>query len=542
MKIESLPAPTLYNNEAVPNELQLNDLHSGHEFQKFCPLAKVAKTKRKRNRERKLVFKSRQFGRTKQSGSCGMLRRLFLQRQAPQEAPPSRGAAAGLRGRDPQPAASLCARFCQLPLGAGAGARPDADAGTARRSLVAEAGTARRSRLRSVMRGARREDDELKGLSALRRKERLEERALEQYLLPELQEGEFSGLSEGLRSDVGETCDICSINPATHFALPCNHRACKVCWGRWLAEHQNCMTCTNHVRNIQRYPQNVLPLTSYEVEEADSLRKETILIDQTMERCVRSMLAVKDALGGVVIGLEEIEKHLFNITRPAPGQVVTIESLTTVLAVERSSVLEQLQAMDEIFGKKKEWENMDEELELLSNSVTTFNKLLDEFLDESAQREAKGMERATSSDELLLKDVEDNGDDADGSYRPPSVPLNDQGQRISKFAVKKAGIDTKVSIEIFEILVAKTSLVSQWTRLREILDKCGPESNLMMGLMRIFGMIHISHVPNARAEDIPTLAARVISKAQEKTEKTDSHLTNKLIPDAELTLERLRSM
>jgi len=437
---------------------------------------------------------------------------------------------------------SICARFCQLPYYL-TGDHPDqfvSEPGTGVARLPTGAtgrrGSSRRGRSRSGSgnersssnRGAGSDQTSSAGgssssrpdgaLSPLRRREKEESTNLAKFLalgktLTAADAEEEAKILEGVEG-IGEECGICSLKVATHYALPCRHRACKVCWSRWLADHDSCMVCISKVVSLRRYPESLLPLTPYELQEKSSsarisgiverdvnptlaLQSELVVVEQASERCVRSILLVKDSLDQILDALQTVESHLFNITRPDPGHTVTVESLTSVLAVERSTVVEQLIAYDNIFTERGDWVAMDNEMSLLASAVQSFSGRFDTYVERD-----DGIDTADKAADAAL--VEN-------------------------------------AVEVFDVLVASNSLQAQWHRLKSILKRLGSESSLMLGLMRIFGMIHISH-SGGESNDIPAFALRVMASAQSKFEGTDKRLNDTLLPEATFLLERLQSM
>jgi hypothetical protein len=60
--------------------------------------------------------------------------------------------------------------------------------------------------------------------------------------------------------EAGNPCTICSSETRynTHFAFPCHHAACELCWQTWLRERQTCMICGNQVKSIHRFSETLL--------------------------------------------------------------------------------------------------------------------------------------------------------------------------------------------------------------------------------------------------------------------------------------------
>ncbi|GBG30484.1 E3 ubiquitin-protein ligase RNF149 [Hondaea fermentalgiana] len=446
------------------------------------------------------------------------------------------------RGND-----SLCARFCQLPQYlVGDHANPFvAEPGTGVARLPSAGGAVQRRqeqqqrRRGSARRGGNGNASSNTGgnsnaLSPLRRREKEENSNLKRFLLageekltPAEAEQEASILAQ--MEGIGEECDICSLKVATHFALPCRHRACKVCWSRWLADHEGCMVCVSKVVSLRRFPEDMLPLTPYELQEQRTtangtlkvssedavtplfaLQSELIVVEEAFERCVRSILHVKDSLAQILEALETVESHLFNITRPDPGQNITVESLTSVLAVERSTVVEQLTMYDNIFADNGDWVAMDHEMVLLQCAVQSYGQRLDTFVEETDKQSGVADEDGLG------------GGEAAASKQTSEVVAN--------------------AIDVFEVLVASNSMQAQWARLKTILERCGPDSSLMMGIMRVFGMIQLSHSHGGESNDIPAFALRVMSSAQSRLRLSDERLSQTLLPEGSFALQRLQSM
>ncbi|CAK8997303.1 E3 ubiquitin-protein ligase RNF149 [Durusdinium trenchii] len=412
----------------------------------------------------------------------------------------------GARGGGARRQPSLCERVCQLPhllLSDGGAARAtfERDEATGMARLSGTGGSAK------------------DGLTALRRKEMHDEDNLAKFLLADdklrqsqrrkqqQQQEEEVELRPEVLQGIGSECDICSINVATHFALPCQHVACRACWGRWLAEHPGCMTCTHPVHRLRRFPLDKLPLTAYEKQleaqkaqddksgdassPTDAFRMSTVSVEQSLEHSVRSILLVKDKISSMVTNLHTVESHLFNITRPEPGTQVTVDTLTSVLAVEQSSVVEQLAEYDEVFKRGKDWDTMDQELAILLESLGTFSKLLDARF-EAQDREERGSSDAKdptpTSDEsaVLLEDV--STDQAQGGLADASLPVprtvgdapsDGEGatetepgaEAESAKADDRPNADLEEALATLEILVAKNSISAQWDKLKTLLGR-----------------------------------------------------------------------
>mmetsp|Transcript_25703 Transcript_25703/g.41445 ORF Transcript_25703/g.41445 Transcript_25703/m.41445 type:complete len:419 (+) Transcript_25703:58-1314(+) len=409
----------------------------------------------------------------------------------------SRGSNDNADDGDRRDGGSLCERFCQFPqyLNQGGSGAFVSEPGVGIARLPGTSSGDSRLAVRTHSSS----EKEHNAVSPLRRKEQQEESNLSKYLLSRNDDLDDTEGMDITFSEIGSICDICSINTRTHFALPCYHSACKVCWSRWLSNSKVCMTCATPVDKIQRYPLSVLPLTLYETESVEKASKSksslvmaTLVVEESLERCVRSILLVKDKLGNIMEDLQTVESHLVNMTRPEPGTTITIETLTSVLAVERSSVIEQLNKYQAVFNKRKEWDAMEQETAILMRSIKDLNKVLDNSTGE----------------------------------RGYDLPNED---------VEKA-------IDAFEFVTAPTSLVAQWDKLKLLLEKCGPDANLMPGIVRVFSLVHASHIQGSDSTDIPMKAQTVMSVALSKKHAVEQNLVKRLLPEASITLERLRSM
>jgi len=372
-----------------------------------------------------------------------------------------------------------------------------------------------------------------------------------------------SSATAGEFQHAGEDCSICTMNAATHFALPCRHSACKSCFSRWLVNSKLCMTCSTPIVNIQRYPTSVTPLTWYELMEqggSDSARQRaasdhnfsvrTRLIDQSLDHCVRSILMVKDKLSKVASDCHTVESHLFNITRPDANSRVTVDTLTSVLAVEQSNVVEALRFYQSIFSPGREWDAMDQELKLLYQHIAAFAKLIDLAVQAPGgdkRLEGRVLAKADSKTALvgqvhqkgdeLLDEI--NLDDDSDCQNTEQGGLAEEGQiQLSKSELKDA-------IETFEILVAQTSIVAQWNHLQSLLATVGPAQPLVPGVVRVLmlcGMINLNTPSDTENVDIAKLARATMESATQKGCKTDHLISSELLPEALLVLERLRSM
>jgi hypothetical protein len=580
---------------------------------------------------------------------------------------PGGAAAAGAAGaQGGAGTAGLCARLCQLPqhlfaqpggAAGGAGAfEEDERSGIAR--LVLPSGIRRLRGGQQQQQQQRQQqllssEDGAEGtMTPLRRREREEETNLNRYLLADQAgEGEAAGAGQApgqararaqaqaqaptagdspsphgfaAFQEMGGECCICTVNTATHYALPCRHAACKVCWSRWLSspaaagspaagdlredqeQHkESCMTCANPVRSIRRFPESLVPLELVELPAGErhkhmvgvmvggvgggsaaraagaepgaaaqgrvgddalwaQLRAETLALDQGLERCVRAVLLAKERLGGISEGLITVESHLIGIARPDPGAEITVDMLTSVLVVERSSVAEHLLAYQALFAEGQEWESLDLEVQALVASVRRTARLCDAAATARNRASAFAAAAVPSLPGGLARDVMDEqvslrgdflGDSSSSSSsfsskpaaaRAPAAGATGEAGKSSRAGAAKARADKdlRAALEAARAVAAPMAVAAQWERLKSLLATCGPSAHLVPGIVRVFRLIQLPPIPGAANDtsDIPCLAQRTLAQAAQRSAATDAAVTRELLPASAALLRRLEAV
>lgn len=482
-------------------------------------------------------------------------------------------------------------------------------------------------------------------MTPLRMREREEETNLDRYLLADqAEQGEAAGVGQvpgqaraqaqahaptaadspsphgfAAFQEMGGECCICTVNTATHYALPCRHAACKVCWSRWLSspaaapspgspaagelredqeQHKaSCMTCANPVRSIRRFPESLVPLELVELPAGErhkhmvgvvggsvgggsaahaagaepgaaaqgqvgddalwaQLRAETLALDQGLERCVRAVLLAKERLGGISEGLITVESHLIGIARPDPGAEITVDMLTSVLVVERSSVAEHLLAYQALFAKGQEWESLDLEVQALVASVRRTARLCDAaatarnrasaFAAAAAPAPPGGLDRDAVDEQVSLR-----GDflgDSSSSSSPSSSKAGATGEGGNESragaAKVRADKDLRAALEAARAVAAPMAVAAQWERLKSLLATCGPSAHLVPGIVRVFRLIQLPPIPGAANDtsDIPRLAQRTLAQAAQRSAATDATVTRQLLPESAALFRRLEAV
>jgi len=356
----------------------------------------------------------------------------------------------------------ICSRICQLP-----------------HSLIGSSSSSR-----EPPEGFR-IDNSVEVLTPLRAREQLYESNLTKYLLSNTEYDREQGFSE-----VGSMCDICDTNASTHYAIPCYHAACKVCWSRWLANQNKCMVCCTQVQHLSRYPIDMLPAQLFEISEHTKNEQRgsdvmvcILVVEEGVERATRSILQVKETLECITEGLQTIESHLIHIMRPDPGMRLSMETLTSVLAVEQVSVVEQFQIYEDLFASSQEWEAMDTEIRSLC---------------------------------IIMANLE---------------PLANESNVLAV-------------LKVLREITSDTGIHAQWLRVRVLLENCGPNSHLVPNIAKPFGLIdfaRLAGVDSSSSVDIPMRANRIMVKAQSKASLTETILKRDLLGVAENIISKLES-
>mmetsp|Transcript_950 Transcript_950/g.1163 ORF Transcript_950/g.1163 Transcript_950/m.1163 type:complete len:491 (-) Transcript_950:77-1549(-) len=338
--------------------------------------------------------------------------------------------------------------------------------------------------------------------------------------------------------EAGKECEICSAHDKTHYAIPCGHSACLKCWSRWLyskekskggsdseenkknSYYSSCMICQRKIKRIRRYSFSLVPQRAYEnkvmeftgqelanlaaslnVDEKAVAKNETsveslqIAIDDSMERVIRSLLDVKDALDADVVSkLVTVEQHLYSLTRPESG--TTMDALASVLAVECLTVGEVFHAYKRIFEEDdaiSKWKAIELEVAKLKSAVGRVSTFL-------------GLPETVSALE--------NRDSSSHKLRAELLSLK----------------------EALLVITAPTSIIVQWKQIKQLLHKSSSSHHLVPGIIRVFGLINTSSLLDV--SDV----FEIIESAQQAKEKMDKTLNKLLNEDLAILLSRIDSI
>jgi len=411
---------------------------------------------------------------------------------------------------------SMCQRLCQLPHYL---SRIGEEGEQNSLFFRGEGGIARLATESEFMAGrstTSQSSEESTLMSPLCRKDREEESNLAKFFIQGQQSEESTRVahekslsasnngSGSYEDEPGRPCFICTTNKCTHFALPCHHSACKVCWSRWLANSKTCMTCAGEVESICRYSLDLVAHDLYELADDPSedmeLRPCITLIEQSLERCIRALLMTKDKISETVESLQTVQAHLVGITKPDPHTTLNMDMLTSILVVERSNLVELLDNFDALFQKDAEWVAMDQEIEALCQSISK----VDTILEKSSNQKETGDDQAKGP--ILAQD------------------------------------DIEAAVLVFESICAQTSIAAQWTHLEGLVAACGPSNHLLPSIVRLFSMIQLPPSGTNGGRSLTTLANNAMSTAAERNAVTEERVRCELLPAAELMLQRLCSL
>mmetsp|Transcript_5680 Transcript_5680/g.6513 ORF Transcript_5680/g.6513 Transcript_5680/m.6513 type:complete len:500 (+) Transcript_5680:170-1669(+) len=435
---------------------------------------------------------------------------------------------------------SMCQRLCQLPqLLVGLNANGELEENTFQPLDASDSGTG---------------SGNLNIITPLQRQQLEEENYLShKYLVQELpsKNKNTNGLGMGamIKSksrdnmtyadpEAGKQCEICNSHDKTHYAIPCGHSACLTCWSRWLYSnknpaiessesekknpyHSSCMVCARNIKRIRRYSFSLVPQRAYENKVMEFTAKELadlaaslsfreksvsktrnvanieslqIAIDDSLERVIRSLLDVKDALDNEIVSkLITVEKHLYQLTRPEAG--TTMDALASILAVECLTVGEVFQAYKKVFKDEdsiSKWKAIELELAKLHSAINRAGSFLD-----------------------LAETVE---------------VLNSDGPASEQFKN-----DLKNLEETLSVVVSPTSITVQWNQIKELLHKASGNHHLVPGILRVFGLINTSTLL-----DISD-TFEIIETAEKAKEKLDNRFGKLLEEDLPLLVSRINS-
>lgn len=163
--------------------------------------------------------------------------------------------------------------------------------------------------------------------------------------------------------DAGTACDIFNDDERvkTHFAVPCRHALCEVCWNTWLECSTKCPICGMCVTGTRRFSSSLVPLRHYEIASRCMLSPQSQSssnipqlyslngeLEKTAHQAISNLVLAKDSFTSIGGRIAEVSAHLASLS----PQSMDLETRLSIVAVEKSCMAEQFDLLSQVIEEQ----------------------------------------------------------------------------------------------------------------------------------------------------------------------------------------------